>query len=228
MIIFSHLLRKYGDKMKVKICGITNKEDALKAVFLGADAIGLLIGLNPKNRDFISSEAAKNIVYSLPPFCSSVFVALMNDPNEIIAITNYVNNTTVQLQSEITISEIRKIRDALSKTKILKCVHVIDRSSIDKAMEYEPYVDGILLDSYNQKTNQVGGTGLTHDWNISKEIINKCSKPVIIAGGLNPDNVEEVKLKLQPYGVDVNSGLKDQFGNKDYDKMERFIRICKR
>lgn len=213
--------------MRVKICGIKNMPDALKAVELGADAIGLLVGQVHASDDFITKELAKKIVDQLPPLCSTVLVTHLSDSKQVIELIKYTNVDTVQLQCVTEIAEIQQIRKQCPHVKIIKCVHVTDAARIEKVKKYEQYVDAILLDTYNAKTNQVGGTGITHDWKISKKIIESCSKKVILAGGLNYNNVLKVKTELHPYGVDVNSGVKDDNGNKDYKKLKYFINNAK-
>ena len=213
--------------MRVKICGIKTVNDALKAIELGADAIGLLVGQVHVSSDFITKEAAKKIVAQLPPLCSSVLVTHFSNASEIIELIQYTNVDTAQLHCDIEISEIKKIRTECPNVKLIKAVHVLDETSISVALQYENYVDAILLDTYNHITNQVSGTGMTHDWDISKKIIKTCSKKVIIAGGLNYNNILKLKTNLNPYGVDINSGVKDEIGTKDYEKMRRFINNAK-
>lgn len=213
--------------MRVKICGIKNKEDALKAVSYGADAIGVLVGQRHSSNDFISKEEAREIVKVIPPFCTAVLVTHLTSPEEIIALANFLSVNTIQLHSEITVEDIQKIREALPNVSLIKCIHVMDENSIDEAKSFEEAVDAILLDTYNAKTDQVGGTGLTHDWSISKKIIDCLKKKVIVAGGLNPENVREVRDFLHPYAVDVNSGVKNEEGTKDEVKLKDFITRAK-
>lgn len=209
--------------MKVKICGIKRKEDALKAISYGADAIGLLVGQKHPSHDFITKEEAREIVRAIPPFCASVLVTHIDKPEEIISLTRFISVNTIQLHSNITISDIQKVKKALPNVSLIKCIHVRDEKSILEAQKYQDFVDAILLDTYNEKTDQVGGTGLTHDWSISKQIIDTLSTKVIVAGGINPDNIEKVKSYLHPYAVDVNSGVKGPDGYKDDEKLKVFI-----
>lgn len=214
--------------MKVKICGIKRIEDALKAVEYGADAIGLLVGQAHASKDFIDKKKAKEIVDGIPPFISTVMVTHMVDVKLIIEFAKYIGVSTLQLHGDSTASHIKIIKKELVNVKIIKSIHVIDKSSIEKEKEYLGFADAILLDSINKATDQIGGTGLIHDWNISKEIVEKCPIPVILAGGLNSDNIEEAVDKVRPYGIDVNSGVKGKDGFKDYQKLKLFIERTKK
>lgn len=187
----------------------------------------LLVGQKHVSEDFITKEEARDIVQKMPVFVSSVLVTHLEEAEQILPLAQFIGVNTIQLHSAIIPEEIQKIRRTLPFIKLLRCVHVIDESSLTEALYYENYVDGILLDTYNKDTHQVGGTGLTHDWSISREIIRQCHKPVILAGGLNSYNVEKVKQDLKPYAVDVNSGVKNDKGYKDYDKLKTFLAICK-
>jgi len=213
--------------MKVKICGIKTIEDALKAIEFGADAVGLLVGQKHTSNDFIDKEQAKSIVRALPPFCSSVLVTHLEDNGEIIALAKFVGVTTIQLHGDSTPEDALHIKKELPYIKLTKSLHVIDRNSIELGRKYLKAVDAILLDTVNVSTGQVGGTGITHDWNLSREIVDTYDAPVILAGGLGPDNVKQAVNEVRPFGVDANSGTKGKDGFKDYVKLEAFVRNAK-
>lgn len=207
--------------MRVKICGIKKNEDALMAVEFGADAIGLLI--NTKSANSIDENTAKGIVNRIPPFCSSVMVVTLTDTKEIIRLAKIISATTIQLHGEVIPSDIINIKNQLPYIKIIKTVHVLDSDSIEECRKYFDCADAILLDTKNILSGETGGTGLTHDWKLSREIVQKCPIPVILAGGLNPDNISEAIELVNPYAVDVQSGINKQDGFKDYSKMKDFI-----
>lgn len=213
--------------IKVKICGIKRKEDALAAASYGADAIGLLVGQRHTSNDFIGEETAKEITRSLPPFCSSVLVTHITSISEIVGLTQRIGVTTIQLHGDSTPEDAQEIKRQLPHIKLYKVIHVNDESSIEFGKQFLGVVDAILLDTANKATGQVGGTGLVHDWNISRRIIEMYSKPVILAGGLGPDNVREAIEVVNPFGVDVNSGTKNADGFKDYSKLKQFIEAAK-
>lgn len=193
------------------------------AINYGADAIGLLVGQKHSSTDFIDSDTAKEIVEALPPFCASVLVTHLIDPKEIIDLATDIGVTTIQLHGDSTPDDAQTIKNGLPYIKLYKAIHVTDEGSIENGRDFLPYVDAILLDTANPSTGQVGGTGMTHDWSISKRIVQAYDKPVILAGGLNPENVAEAIKMIEPFGVDVNSGTKGTNDYKDAGRVKDFI-----
>jgi phosphoribosylanthranilate isomerase len=208
----------------VKICGIRRRiEDALAAIEYGADALGFLVGQEHTSPDFLDASDAGAIVQALPPDVSVVLVTHFVDPDDIIGLAMSINVAAIQLHGDTSPTQAAIIKRRLPHLKTYKAIHVIDTESIDTAMQYISTVDGLVLDTINVSTGQVGGTGQTHDWSISRQIVEQLPIPVILAGGLNPDNVGEAIRHVRPYGVDVNSGTKGSDGYKDHAKLKRFI-----
>ena len=215
--------------MYVKICGIRRHEDALIAAELGADAIGLLVGQRHNSPDFISAAVARDISRALPPSVEPVLVTHIEDIDELERLLQQSGITTVQLHSEIASSSVERLRGRLPDVKIFKSVHVISADSVGYPEAFEQLVDGFVLDSINVATDQVGGTGKTHDWSISRQIVTRYPEiPIILAGGLNSENVRSAIEYVHPFGVDVNSGTKGSDGFKDARKMREFILEAKR
>lgn len=218
--------------MRVKICGLTNLEDAELAVSFGADALGFIVGVRRRAEDAISPEEARRIIRSFPPYVSSVLVTDLMEAKRVIELWKETEVTTIQLQDEIPFDEIMLVRKSLPSVRVVKAVHVTGQKAVDKARSYEGLVDAILLDTINIKEDRIGGTGLTHDWRISRRIRERCSLPVILAGGLKPENIEEAIRIVQPYGVDVNSGVEDPegglHGRKDSNRVKAFIEKAKK
>ena len=216
--------------MRVKICGVSTIEQANKIVDLGADAIGLLAAIDVKkegvSRGIITKEVAREIANSLPPFVDSVLVTSYDNVEKIIETCKFVGNKTVQISNrDLDAKEIEKIKEILPYMKIINVVHVTNKSAIQTAKKIESCSDAILLDS--RIGNQLGGTGKTHDWNISRQIVQNSNIFVILAGGLNPENLEEAIEKVRPWGVDVHTGVENPDGSKNYKKIQKFIRIAK-
>ena len=207
--------------MKVKICGIRHQDDAKVALDAGADALGFLVGITHLAEDKIRKEEAKAIIESLPPLVSPVAVTHLTDVREIIDLIIYLGVSTVQIHDYIGPKEVKTIRENLPGVKIIKSVHVEGENAIEMAKLFEPYAHAILLDS--RTTDRLGGTGITHDWDISARLVKSIRIPVILAGGLTPGNVFEAACKVKPYGVDVNSGVEDIKGNKNFSKVQLFI-----
>ena len=146
---------------------------------------------------------------------------------DIIELTKFIGNNIIQLHSDIDELEVEKIVRALPNIKLVRLIHISKEGKICTNLENIKYADFYLLDSFNLKTNQVGGTGLTHDWNKDRDLIEKLDKPTFLAGGLNSSNVKEAIKKANPYGVDVNSGCKNEQGKKDANKVKEFVTNAK-
>ena len=213
--------------MRVQIAGIKTIEDALMCVKYDCDAIGLLVGQGHNSDDFISVGRAKEIIDALPPFVSSVIITHLENSEEIIDIIKKTGANTVQLHSYIKESEVLRIRQELPYVKILRLIHISKDGRLLNELEEKFIGDCLFLDSINTKTNQFGGTGLIHDWNKSAEIVKQSNLPVILAGGLNPNNVASAIKIVKPYGVDTNSGCKGKNGYRDEENTRLFIKNSK-
>ena len=198
------------------------------AAELGADAIGLLVGQKHNSPDFVSATVARDIARALPPSVEAVLVTHVEDVDEIERLLQQSEITTIQLHSEIAPSSVEGLRGRIPHLKIFKSVSVISADSVAYPEAFKKLVDGFVLDSVNLATNQVGGTGKTHDWSVSRQIVMRYSEvPIILAGGLNSENVRSAIERVRPFGVDVNSGTKAADGFKDPPKMEAFIAQAK-
>jgi len=202
---------------RIKICGITNREDALNAVKLGADAIGFVFSKSPRQ---ISPEKADQIISELPPFmmCVGVFA---NEPRQrVIDVMDSCPLDVIQLHGDETVPICRELKEF--NKKVLKAIRVKNSESLADLDRYP--VDGFLFDSFVE--DSFGGTGKVFNW----ELINKrkIKKPFILSGGLSAENVIEAIQKLRPYGVDASSGLEKEPGKKDLEKMRAFIEAVKK
>ena len=215
--------------MYVKICGIRRHEDALIAAELGADAVGLLVGQRQNSPDFIPAGIARAISRALPPSVEAVLVTHIKEIDELERMLQESEIRTIQLHSEIAPSSVERLRGRLPNLKIFKSVNIISADSVAYPEAFEKLVDGFVLDSINVATDQVGGTGKTHDWSVSRQIVMRYPEiPIILAGGLKSENVRSAIEYVHPFGVDVNSGTKAPDGFKDRRKMEAFIVEAKR
>ena len=212
--------------MKVKICGITNLEDARFAIKNGADALGFLVDV-PEASEIkrITKKAAKNIISQVPKNIWTFVLTISKNYLDIINLCRELNCTHVQIIEDIPSKDLIKIKNSIPNLKIVKAICVTSKSAISKAVRYSKVSDYILLDS--RIKGQRGGTGKTHNWVISEEIVKTINKPVFLAGGLSPDNVESAISKVKPFGVDVDTKLEKEPGKKDYDKVREFIKIAK-
>lgn len=212
--------------MKVKFCGISCVEEARLAVSLGADYAGFLVGITHRAEDKLTNKEAREIIGSVD-FGASIPIAVTHllKADEVIATMRELGVSAVQLHDAILPEEILRVRDAFPEGLIIKSVHVLGDRSVDDALSMEKYADALVLDTMT--ADRIGGTGLTHDWSISEEIVSAVRKPVFLAGGLNPGNLRRAIEAVRPFGVDVNSGVESPDGRKDPQKMRMFIDIAR-
>ncbi|MCK5476792.1 MAG: phosphoribosylanthranilate isomerase [Candidatus Aenigmarchaeota archaeon] len=200
---------------KIKICGMTNKEDAKKAVDFGADALGFIF--YEKSPRHISVEKAKQIIKILPPFVAKIGVFVDEDEKKVRQIQSYCGLTALQFHGNETIEYCSGFRN------VIKSICVAERLSVEQTKKYEHCVCAFLFDTYS--ANKKGGTGQAFDWNLLKEI--KTKKPVILAGGIKAENVDMAISTVKPYAIDSASSTESEPGKKDYDKMKKLIDIVK-
>ena len=215
------------NKPQIQIAGITNINDAIMCAENGVDIIGLLVGQKHNSTEFISKELAKEIKQHLPNNIKTTLITHLEEAAPIIDYAKYINVDYIQLHSNIIESEVEKITKALPNTKLIRVIHILQDGTILTDLTKIKYADFYITDSINLQTNQVGGTGLPHDYNIDKQLVKKLNKPVFIAGGLTPTNVKEVVKLCQPYGVDVNSGCRGKNGLRDPKKVIQFVKNVK-
>lgn len=208
-------------KVRVKICGITSTKDLFTAVEAGADAVGFVVNV-PQSPRNLSLNKAKEIVKSTPIFVETVIVTVTNDINQLVKIQKELNPSSIQIHG---LKEYHEIRRSLSDTHLIGAIQA-DSQALKNAMEVADTLDAVLLDSY--VPGKYGGTGITHDWELSKRIREAIHpKPLIMAGGLKPENVKEAIQLVKPYAVDVSSGVESQPGIKDPKKVSEFIKNAK-
>jgi len=224
---------------KVKICGITNKEDAFWASSLGADFIGLNFYKNSIRK--VSVKNAKEIVSSLPSYTSPVGVFVDEEVEELAKTCKKVGINYVQLHGREDVEYCKVLKLTLSEVKIIKVFKIkpeveqqqlqeYSKNLFDQILLYKDYIDFILFDTYIE--TEPGGTGETFCWSVVKEIKNLLQSNNIllnffVAGGLNENNVGEVIVLLEPFGIDVSSGIERLPRRKDFEKMKDFIRKVK-
>lgn len=208
--------------VRVKICGICNLQDALACWRAGADALGFLFGVPTYVRSYIEPDAAREIIRRLPPYVSSVLVTTFSDAAQIQNLLEKASVSAVQLHGSLQSTSVQSLRDKNPHLKLIKAIQVMDESAMQEAQSWEPFADALLLDSKGE--GALGGTGKTHDWELSRRIVEMVRIPVILAGGLSPDNVAAAVQTVKPFAVDVNSGVTSQPPAKDLVKVAEFVR----
>lgn len=200
--------------MKIKICGITNVEDADVAVKAGADALGFV--MYRKSPRFVKPAVARSIVASLPPFVVAVGVFVNEEPDRVPALMDDCGFALAQLHGDETVLYCQNLG-----RPVLKALRLKDRGTFFALAEFQgrANVRGVLIDAFSDQA--YGGTGHTVDWTLAQEAAR--STPIVLAGGLTPANVAEAITRVRPYGVDVSSGVELSPGKKDHDKVKAFI-----
>jgi len=226
-------------RTRIKICGNTNPADLAHAILCGADAVGFITDVPVRSPRKIDTETAKELIKQVPVFVDSVLVIMPDDLGSAMALIRETRPTCVQIHSDLPISELAEI----SKTvKLIKTIAVpkdapsgITDHILSRIDALTGIADAILLDtSTRSRTSTItgaksearsGGTGKVHDWRISAEIVKHSVLPIILAGGLTPDNASDAIRKVHPYAVDTASGVETD-GKRDPDKVRRFIKQC--
>jgi phosphoribosylanthranilate isomerase len=197
--------------VRIKICGITNEEDALAAARFGADALGFIFAPSPRR---IAPEKARQIIKVLPPLVQTVGVFVDEDLGEVSSIAEMCGLDILQFHG----SESADYCDSFDH-RVIKAVRLRNRQDIKSLAKYDGVVQALLLDTY--VPDKVGGTGMTFNWEWALEA-GKYGR-IILAGGLSPENVAAAISMVKPYGVDASSSLERSPGIKDHEKMMQFI-----
>lgn len=210
-------------RVRIKICCISSISEAMTAVELGADAVGL-VGKMPSGPGPIPDELIREIARSVPPPAATFLLTSETSASAIIKHHQRTNTSTIQIVDLLSAGTYSRIRETLPSVKIVQVIHVIDSGSVDLAIRLSEDVDALLLDSGNPalKVKELGGTGRIHDWKLSRQIRENSKCPVFLAGGLNPDNVRQAIEEVEPYAVDVCSGVRTN-GILDKKKLTDFI-----
>ncbi len=198
--------------VRIKICGITNEEDGLAAAKFGADALGFVFAPSPRR---ISVERAREIIKVLPPLVQTVGVFVNEDPEKVLSTAAACGLDILQFHGDESAAYCSSF-----DRRVIKAVRLQSRDDLDNLSKYVNVVDALLLDTY--VANKLGGTGITFDWKLAVEA--RRYGRIILAGGLNPENVAAAISMVKPYAVDASSGLEQSPGAKDHEKMAQFMR----
>ena len=192
------------------------------AVEAGASALGLVSHM-PTGPGVISDEQIAAIAATVPPPIATFLLTSRQSVDEIVAQQRFCRTNTIQICDHLTRGTHRELRDALPGISIVQVIHVTGAESVEEAVSIAPHVDAILLDSGNQRlaVKELGGTGRTHDWTLSRKIRESICVPMFLAGGLTPDNVAQAILEVSPFGLDVCSGVRTN-GRLDAEKLRLF------
>ena len=210
-------------RTRIKICCVASLAEAKLAIKHGADAVGL-VGKMPSGPGPIDDELIASIAKNIHPPVASFLLTSEQSAKGIIDHVKIVHTNTVQIVDELTEGAYHEIKEALPHLRIVQVIHVRGEGSIEEALQLQDHVDAFLLDSGDPKAaiKTLGGTGNTHDWNISRELVRAVGVPVFLAGGLHAGNVRDAIEVVKPFGVDVCSGVRTN-GKLDETKLKNFI-----
>lgn len=194
---------------RIKICCIKSAEEAALAISCGASAVGLVSSM-PNGPGVIPEDAIARIADTVPPPVATFLLTSERSPEAIIAQQRRCRTNTLQLCDHLPATVYPRLRDELPGIALVQVVHVTDSASVDYAVSAAAHVDALLLDSGNLSlaVKELGGTGRTHDWTLSRRIRDAVRIPVFLAGGLTPANVADAIAAVQPFGLDVCSGVR--------------------
>jgi len=208
---------------RVKICCISSVDEAWMAIRAGASALGLVSAM-PSGPGVIEESLITEIAAVVPPGVATFLLTSRQDSGSIIEQQRRTRVNTIQICDDLVDGTYEEMRRAMPGVKLVQVIHVTGEESVGAAKQVGSYVDAILLDSGNQAlpVKELGGTGRTHDWSLSRKIVEECGVPVFLAGGLRHDNVGEAIRLVRPYGVDLCSSVRTN-GRLDGEKLGRFF-----
>lgn len=212
---------------RVKICCISSRDEARLAISYGASALGLVSSM-PSGPGVIDDTTIAHIACAVPPGIATFMLTSRQSTQDIIAQHRQTRTNTLQIVDSLEEGRYQDFRHTLPGIGIVQVIHVTGEESVDEALRLAPEVDALLLDSGNQSlaVKELGGTGRTHDWRVSRSIVEAVQHaygtPVYLAGGLNPNNVRAAIEAVQPFGLDLCSGVRSG-GALDERKLAAFF-----
>jgi phosphoribosylanthranilate isomerase len=215
-----------SDSPLIQVAGVIDQREAEMLLEAGVDWLGFPLRLTVNQED-LSEEAAGAIIRHLPSTAAGVLITYADSAAELEEMCETLGTSYIQLHGEISLPELQKLRLLHPKWFLIKSL-IVNQDNLEQLSEQvrclAPYVDAFITDTFDPETGACGATGICHDWSISRELVRLSPKPVIIAGGLNADNVKAAVLQTAPAGVDVHTGVEQADGRKDPELVRRFVR----
>lgn len=212
---------------RVQIAGVSSFEEAAFIADCGADALGFTVRLPSGVHDGLTEDKARSIIAALPPFIGTVAITYVSEPREAIDLCRFLGVGALQLHGEFDERQLDMVRAALPHLKIIRAVIVTGSEALVAAQRLARRVDALILDSFDPATGRRGATGIVHDWEVSRRIVETVARPVILAGGLTPDNVEAAIERVGPWAVDVHTGVENPDGSRSFARIRRFIQVAR-
>ncbi|NHN41382.1 phosphoribosylanthranilate isomerase [Halorubellus sp. JP-L1] len=202
---------------RTKVCGLTREADVDAAVDAGADAVGFVVDVPVDTPREVDAARAVDLVERVPPFVTTVLVTMPSAPQRAVDLVERVQPDVVQCHGDLSAGDVAYLASRVD-AHVLKAV---DAADVEAAQRYVDVVDALLVDSADADGG--GGTGETHDWTRTREAVADLDAPVVLAGGLNPENVADALDAVEPFGVDVASSVEARGGVKDHERMRAFL-----
>lgn len=209
----------------IQIAGVIDAAEAQMLQQCGIRYLGFPLRLQVHREDLTEEEAAAIIKSLAPPVCG-VLITYLDQASEIAAFCHALGARIVQIHGDIHRDELKRLETLDPNLTMIKSLVIGMRD--DKALEatvreLSPFVDAFITDTFDPKTGASGATGKTHDWRVSRRLVEVADRPVILAGGLTPENVKTAILEVQPAGVDSHTGVEDSSGRKSREKVQKFL-----
>lgn len=215
--------------VRAKICGIRSRQDLQIAVEAGADAVGFICGVTHESEDALEEDAARALVRQTPPYVSTVLVTHLAEAGEVLRLASSLGVDTIQVHGLVGRETVSRVFAGAEGRRVAKAIHVDGPEAVAEAESYLDICDALHLDS--RTAGRLGGTGKVHDWSVSRRIVElareRARRPVILAGGLRPENLAAAIEAVEPFAVDVNSGVEDEHGDKDQARVGAFVSIAR-
>lgn len=213
------------DRRVIQIAGIEDDEEARMLSKCGVDLIGFPLRFSRGTAD-TEAETAARIIHEIRPPSAGVFITYLKTADAVLLACRRMGASVVQLHGGIAVDEMRRLREIAPDLSIVKTLVVRGQHAGRLTAEVDrlvPYVDAFLTDTFDHETGKWGATGKTHDWSVSRRVVEYSARPVILAGGLNPSNVARAILEVGPAGVDVHTGVEGERGRKDPRLVQKFV-----
>jgi phosphoribosylanthranilate isomerase len=207
---------------RVKICGVTREADVAAAVGAGADAVGFVVDVPVDTHREVSPARAADLAAAVPPFVASVAVTMPETPADAVELVERVEPDALQVHNDLGDGDLAYLASKVDASVVKR----VDAADPGDAHRFDDVADALLVDSVDADGG--GGTGRTHDWSATADLAREVASPVVLAGGLTPGNVADAVSTVEPFGVDVASGVEGPDGTKDHDAVARFVSNAKR
>lgn len=209
----------------IQIAGVIDEAEAQMLRQCGVRYLGFPLRLPVHRADLNESEAAM-IIKGLAPPVFGVLITYLDEANEIAAFSHVLGARVVQLHGEIDRDELKRLKALAPALTVIKSLVVgmhDDKTLEAMVSELSPFVDAFITDTFDPQSGASGATGKTHDWRVSRRLVELSDRPIILAGGLKPENVKRAILEVRPAGVDSHTGVEDSTGRKSREKVQKFL-----